>query len=153
MVGVFATTPATAEAAEPPPPSQEVTFAAIPSDQSSSTPHSSSPIKPVVSQPDEAPVNDPLASNCYLYIKTRFIPTLPQTRYLVPNSDAQIGAVALFTYPSGLRHYAYVQQVSEGFITIVESNYRAGQYTTRTISIYSASLDGFWMPPLSTPGP
>lgn len=144
MVGAFfASTPSHVAAAEPPP---EVSFAV----QSSSSAHDNTLASstPEVSQKTaEVPVNnDRLAWNCYAYIKAMFVPNLPQTRYLKPNAEAQIGAVALFTYPSGLRHYAYVINRVGDLVTIAESNYRKGKYTTRTIPISSPSLDGFWMP-------
>lgn len=163
MVGaMLLSTPATTQAAEPTSP--QVDFAvstSLPDSHSNISPQYSSVVLPtaapdpnnstsstpqIVDKAPETKLNKSDAYNCYMYVRNRFVPNLPPTRLLRPNSEAQNGAVALFTYPSGLRHYAYVLNRSGDSVTIAESNYRKGQYTTRTISINSPSLDGFWMP-------
>jgi len=84
--------------------------------------------------------------NCYIYLKfARKIP-LPPTAQLWPNSEAHIGAVALFRYSNGVRHYAEVIGLSEGRITLMEANFEPGKVGKRTIAMTDPHLQGFWSP-------
>lgn len=84
--------------------------------------------------------------NCYLRLKQHF-PDLPMTKDLRPNmTNAQEGVAVLMTYPSGLRHYAYLKKIVEGGYVIDECNYKRGVCGERTISRDDVAIDGFWNP-------
>lgn len=83
--------------------------------------------------------------NCYSHVKT-FIPNLPRTAELWPNSEPQIGSVALFRYSNGVRHYAYVKSVGEGFVRVTEANKTPCSIGERTVSLSDPFLLGFFMP-------
>ena len=100
--------------------------------------------EPPVQPPPEVILAETDACNCWQFIKNRYIPDLPNTSSLIPSVDAQIGAVALFVYPNGVNHYAYVTGLSEGHLTVREANYSKCKIGTRVIPLVDPALRGFW---------
>lgn len=76
---------------------------------------------------------DPLASNCYLYVRSKIL-TFPLTKDLVPNSPVPIpGGVVILDY-NGTPHYALTpyEYTKEG-VFLDESNFKKGTYTQRFV--------------------
>jgi hypothetical protein len=86
--------------------------------------------------------------NCYLEVK-KFIPNLPRTKDLIPNSPARAGAVAIYNY-HGTPHYALVLDVyHDGTYSHLErgSNLKRCQFYTRVVNEDNQYLVGYWYPP------
>lgn len=77
-----------------------------------------------------------------MYVASK-IPNLPRTSDLYPNSSAVAGAVALFNY-GGTPHYAVVEAINVGSITVSETNYHHGKFDRREVSLSDDALLGFW---------
>lgn len=71
------------------------------------------------------------------------MPNLPPTADLYPNTEPLIGAVALFNY-SGTPHFAVVEAVNTGTVTVAETNYHHGLFDRREVSLSDENLRGFW---------
>lgn len=85
------------------------------------------PISPVVRP------YDPIAYNCYLYIQTLIV-GLPMTSQIVPNSIyPTVSGITILEY-HGVLHYVKNLEVTELGEWIKESNFIAGEYTTRFLS-------------------
>lgn len=80
--------------------------------------------------------------NCYLYVKSIY-PSLPPTATIRANVSNEPAEVAVFNY-SGTPHYAIVEEVGTSTITIVESNWNAGEITRRTVPIADQAFIGFF---------
>ncbi len=86
--------------------------------------------------------------NCWLEVK-QIIPSLPNMKYLVPNSPARAGAVAIYNY-HGVPHYAYVESViNDGVYGHWEkgSNLKHCQFYERFVTEDNRYLVGYWYPP------
>lgn len=94
--------------------------------------------------------DDQIRCNCYLFVKT-LIPDLPRTKDIYPNSPPKIGAVALFTYPNGLRHYAYIIGLGGSFFRVQECNHREGVCGEREVSYDDPRIDGYYWHERQTP--
>lgn len=81
--------------------------------------------------------------NCWSFIRGNYVKGLPNTAALYPNSPVKIGAVAIFNY-SGVKHYAYVTNLSPGGFTVKEANYKPCVVGERFIPYTDANLLGFW---------
>lgn len=84
-----------------------------------------------------------LLCNCYAYAKSK-IPELQNTSKITPNTDIEVGTVAIFKYPSGVKHYAIVKSVSKESFVVDESNYKRCVQKDRTVSIDDKYLLGFY---------
>lgn len=73
---------------------------------------------------------DPLASNCYLYLKS-LIPNLPRTSDMVPNSITPVVNQTVILSYGDVIHYAYITAVETEGIRIKESNFGGPGYTSR----------------------
>lgn len=93
--------------------------------------------------PVKQQIIDEVACNCYLAVKQR-IPNLPLTKNLIPNSEVAVGSVAIFKYPSGLMHYAYVESFGTEVFKVSESNYLPCQRGERLVNLNDKSLLGFY---------
>lgn len=92
----------------------------------------------------EAPkLDNTLDCNCYMYVRSK-IPNLPLTKDLKPNSEIAVGAVAIFKYPSGLMHYAYVESFGTDVFTVDESNYKKCVRAKRIVKLDDKALLGFY---------
>jgi hypothetical protein len=105
------------------------------------------PLPPPIVQEVETVPNDPIASNCFLYV-SQFV-KLPLQALVVPNSTPYIGVVAIFQYK--LPHYAIVEKLTETGFWVKESNYYKGEYSKRFIGWDDTRLRGFYAPPTSLP--
>lgn len=101
------------------------------------------PTPPVKEEAPVVPVN-PLAYNCWAYLKS-LVPSLPNTKYLVPNTTIHKGVVALFNY-NGTPHYALVISLGATTFRVKESNVPAGTIGERDIPYDTPSLKGFYGP-------
>jgi hypothetical protein len=79
--------------------------------------------------------------SCWALVKTK-IPTLPRMKDIVPNSEIQVGSVAVFQYP--IKHVAYVKEVYDTYFIVTESNYTPCLYQDRRVENVDKSLVGFW---------
>lgn len=99
--------------------------------------------------PPEAVVVVPggVYNNCAEYVHT-LDPRIPfqDASMFKPNVDVpSIGDVAIFYYPrSGLWHVAYVANVSNMGVVLMEENYHAGERTVRYTPFSDSRLVGFW---------
>ena len=85
--------------------------------------------------------------NCFSYTEWRLDKKLPPMRYIRPNTTASVGTVAVMYYPkSGLRHFAFVEFVSENLILLSETNFKQGEVGFRVIPRNDPALQGFWQP-------
>ncbi len=94
------------------------------------------------------PPTDEIACNCYLFVK-QLLPNLPNTKYLIPNSPAQAGAVAIYLYPGNLPHYAYVTSVENDPVYghwEDGSNLKHCTYYHRFVREDNPYLVGYWYP-------
>lgn len=92
----------------------------------------------------ESMPKDEFACNCYLYAKSKQ-PYLPMTKDLVPNAPCTKGAVAILRY-GDLMHYAPIYGETSDTISLDESNFKACQYSKRTIERSDPHLEGCWFP-------
>lgn len=104
-------------------------------------------VEQVIKEEKEVCDDSVVRCNCYLFVR-QYIPGLPRSTELVSNSPPKIGSVALFTYPSGLRHYAYVIALGGSNFTVKECNFKRGICGQRDVSYDDPSLDGWWFPPI-----
>jgi hypothetical protein len=95
---------------------------------------------PVVPEPVSS-----VLTNCWAFAKQVY-PSLPSTKEMWVNATQTPGGVALFKYKSGLVHYAVVESVGTSTIDIVETNYKHGKKTERTVSLSDGALRGFYLP-------
>ena len=79
--------------------------------------------------------------SCWALVKTK-IPKLPRMKEIVPNSEIEVGSVAIFEYPT--KHVAYVSEVHDGYFIVSESNYKPCLYSERKVEMVDKSLLGFW---------
>lgn len=97
-----------------------------------------------IEKPPPKPVPNTVLNNCYLYAKSIF-PTLPPSKVIWQNlTDIPVG-VAVFSY-SGVPHYAVVTGRGTSTIDIVETNFKHGKRTERTIALTDPALKGFYLP-------
>lgn len=68
------------------------------------------------------PVIERIESNCYLLVKSK-IPTLPSTKFIKSNSISPVKNQVVVLDYDGLTHYAYILEVKEDGIKILESNF------------------------------
>ena len=88
-----------------------------------------------------------MVCNCWGYIKANYVKNLPRTKDLVPNlSSPKAGAVAIYKYPSGINHYAYVTSVDLEAHSYKEigANLKGCDITRRTVDFDNKYLQGFW---------
>lgn len=100
------------------------------------------------STPEFVPDDSLPICNCYLEVK-KFVPNLPRTKDLKPNSPARPGAVAIYNY-NGIPHYAYVLEVyNVGTYSHLEkgSNLKRCKLYTRVVDEEDSHLVGYWFPP------
>ena len=86
--------------------------------------------------------------NCYAYVSTRV--KLPKMANIQPNSNADIGSVAIFYYPSGgkfVKHIAIVVKKDSNGFTVMESNKTHCLLGSRVVKWDDPRLDGFWKSP------
>ncbi len=86
--------------------------------------------------------------NCYLEVK-KYIPDLPRTKELTPNSPARPGAVAIYNY-NGTPHYALVLDVyHDGTYRHLErgSNLKRCEFYERVVDEENPYLVGYWYRP------
>lgn len=84
--------------------------------------------------------------NCWSYVVER-IGEIVLAAELVPNSDPKPGTIAVMRYEKqGLSHYAYVEVVTDDYILISETNYKAGQFGYRFLPYTYDHLLGFYDP-------
>lgn len=88
--------------------------------------------------------NDPVACNCYLYVKSLIL-GLPRASELKTNTTPHVGAVVIFDY-DGLPHYGVITSLSANGFELKDSNFRPCRYMTRHISWSDAHIRGFWSP-------
>ena len=81
--------------------------------------------------------------NCYLFVKNN-VEGLPLMANITPNTELEVGAVAIFKYPSGLKHVAIVREIWDGEFLVEETNYKNCKYGKRIVSEVDKSLIGFW---------
>lgn len=86
-----------------------------------------------------------MVCNCWGYLKANYLPTLPNTKNLLPNSMARVGAVAIYHYGE-INHYAYVTSVGEGSYSEIAANLKPCDIGRRTVSVTNPALVGFWYP-------
>ena len=83
--------------------------------------------------------------NCYLYVKT-YIKDIPSMMKIEPNIDVpSVGGIAIFDY-EGIKHLAYITEVTEKGMEISEANYEPCVVGKRTIPLDDDALIGFWSP-------
>lgn len=63
---------------------------------------------------------------------------------ILPNSEARVGAVAIFKYPNGLKHVAVVREVWDTEFLVEETNYKKCVHKNRLVDKTDPSLVGFW---------
>lgn len=84
--------------------------------------------------------------NCYSLVSIKT--PIPRMAAIQPNTEAHTGAVAIFYYPTKagewVKHVAYVLEVDEGFIKVVEANKKPCLVGTRTVPTSDPHLVGFW---------
>lgn len=85
---------------------------------------------------------DATACNCYAYVKSK-IPSLPLTKYLKPNTNLDVGVVALFNY-RGTPHYAIVSKLEGVGFWVKDSNFGGCGYRTHYIKLDDPALIGYW---------
>ena len=86
--------------------------------------------------------------NCYTFVWTK-IRNLPRMALIQPNSEPVVGGVAIFYYKDRttgeqVKHIAYITQVLEGGIKIVEANKEPGLITTRKVDLNDPHYYGTW---------
>ncbi len=91
-------------------------------------------------QPKES-IKDPIASNCYLYVKS-LIPSLPRSSDITSNTTPFVGAVVIMDFP----HYAIVTKLEETGFWVKDSNWGGPGYRTHFIPWGYKHIEGFWSP-------
>lgn len=76
---------------------------------------------------------DPIASNCYLFVKS-LIPSFPQTKDLLENSIFPVVGGAIILDYGKLKHYVYVTEVKELGVWIKETNFGCDCYAKRFLT-------------------
>lgn len=92
-------------------------------------------------------IDEWVSCNCYLYTKL-FVPVLPRTKDLKPNSPVRVGAVAIYNY-NGVPHYAYVTKVQNDPIYghwEKSTNLKPCTPYTRFVPEDNRFLVGYWYP-------
>ncbi len=85
--------------------------------------------------------------NCYLMVKG-YVPSLPHTKDLKPNSPVRVGAVAIYDY-DGIPHYALVLTVDHGDVYRhfeIGSNIPHCERYERWVDEENPHLVGYWYP-------
>lgn len=86
--------------------------------------------------------------NCYSYVWTKK-KGLPKMAQIQPNSEAQVGSVAIFYYKDRetgkqVKHVALVTRVTSNSVTVDEANFTKCLTGTRVIPISDPRMVGFW---------
>lgn len=80
--------------------------------------------------------------SCWSAVKTK-ISNLPRMKDILPGGQVKVGGVAIFIYPSGLKHIAYIESISEEGFTVFEANYEPCKLGKRFVKWEDKSLIGF----------
>ncbi len=86
-------------------------------------------------------INDPLASNCYEYVKS-LVPSLPRSSEITANTAPYVGAVVFMDFP----HYAVITKLEETGFWVKDSNWGGPGYRTHFIQWDNKHIEGFWSP-------
>ena len=96
----------------------------------------------------EAPTNWSELCSCVLYVKALGHDISGNAVNLKVNTTTpQVGGLALFRYPDGQGHVAFIEQVLEDGITVSETNYNRCQWSRRFVEFNNYALRGYLAPP------
>lgn len=63
---------------------------------------------------------------------------------VLPNSEIEVGSVAVFMYPNNLKHVAVVTEVHDDHFVVSETNYHKCKAGVRDVLFTDKALLGFW---------
>lgn len=98
-------------------------------------------VQPLTVETEEEPQDDPLASNCYLYVQS-LIPSLPHSSKIETNTPPYVGAVVFMDYP----HYAIITKLEETGFWVKDTNWGGPGYRTHFLRWDNKHIKGFWSP-------
>lgn len=81
--------------------------------------------------------------NCYGYLTT--VTRMPPTREIIANATLQVGAIAIFAYPT--RHYARIEKLTDTGFVVKEANKEPCKISQRNVQWNDPKLVGFYSPP------